>query len=929
MDKEKVKAIQEWPTPQTVSELRSFLGLANYYRRFVEGYYRRVKLLTDLLKKGCEWVWSKYCQEAFDNLKKVISSEPVLTLPDLEKPLEVETDASDYAIGGTDNTAVSHFLTQPKLTVKQARWQEFLAEFDFIFEHKAGKKNQGPRMFVPRAGNLRQKLLKECHDTHGPGIPVGGVLLLCWDKGRSTKDCRVTRATTHARPTLGEYLLGFYITLASSRRYWINFGGSGQVSNQDFLILWMRPLKVDALVPQILWGSGSRIWRLPRLTWRKQRSRDRRLVRKYEGPVSIVAKVGNASYKVDPPTWMRVHPVFHVSNLKSFHTDPNIDNQRRIVKVGGKQRREYLVKWGGFDQEENTWEREYDLRAFKQKIKEFHAMQGWTAGRVWADPQIYEIKADLVGKRPFRVSHGLATEPTRLSTRVNQKDKLESTSFHIAAANGNAQALQVLLLEDPDGINYKTIMKETPLFFAVKNDHIECADLLQRWGANSEVLNLRRERPIDLAKSQDMRFILNKTYITLKHRNSPIQQKYTCFQGDGVFFYTCETLLTMEDEGNYTERTNINLKTEICKYFESGGCVRGSKCFYAHDSLSKIFQDEFGPVEDAHVVSIKTGDELLSRGFGFVIFKHENSVLKAVQEHYVTIMDKQVEIKSAVGRWDESLKLSLQQHQKDPNDQYQPPLESSTGKTTEEMPRRKAFPIASNQKIPAWLRMFKKWLPSFLQEVSKKPKEDEYPLSSLKADFRAAFGLELDHVSLGYTKLSDFMRSFPDLCCMKVKPVGGGESPNHMVLIPSSSRSDCKSLQSLTMRCCSPSCAAAPQENTDIDSKKPNYLQDLFSNSCEDVSLSSSQIDHSKSGLQGNSILKNKLPVAHPKFMQVLKSDFCLPQMKLYAERKIQTENANDEKGGTNGRVSTERKLGHTRRHNLEAYISCHLVAII
>ncbi|XP_039016925.1 heterogeneous nuclear ribonucleoprotein 1-like [Hibiscus syriacus] len=109
------------------------------------------------------------------------------------------------------------------------------------------------------------------------------------------------------------------------------------------------------------------------------------------------------------------------------------------------------------------------------------------------------------------------------------------------------------------------------------------------------------------------------------------------------------------------------------------------------DSLSKIFQDEFGPVEDAHVVSIKTGDELLSRGFGFVIFKHENSVLKAVQEHYVTIMDKQVEIKSAVGRWDESLKLSLQQHQKDPNDQYQPPLESSTGKTTEEMPRRKAL----------------------------------------------------------------------------------------------------------------------------------------------------------------------------------------------------------------------------------------------
>lgn len=54
-------------------------------------------------------------------------------------------------------------------------------------------------------------------------------------------------------------------------------------------------------------------------------------------------------------------------------------------------------------------------------------------------------------------------------------------------------AFQVLLLEDPDVVNYNTEMKETPLFFAVKNDHFDCAELLLRWGANSEVLNLRLE----------------------------------------------------------------------------------------------------------------------------------------------------------------------------------------------------------------------------------------------------------------------------------------------------------------------------------------------------------------------------------------------------------------------------------------------------
>ncbi|TYG62680.1 hypothetical protein ES288_D07G251200v1 [Gossypium darwinii] len=553
----------------------------------------------------------------------------------------------------------------------------------------------------------------------------------------------------------------------------------------------------------------------------------------------------------------------------------------------------------------------------------------------------------------LRMSWGSSSQQLKIlwlllkhGARVNQKDKLELTSFHIAAANGNTQALQVLLLEDPDGIHYRTIMKETPLFFAVKNDHIECAELLQRWGASNEVLNLRRERPIDLAKSQDMRFILNKTYITLMHRNSPVEQKYTPrFQGDEVIFDTCETLLTMADEGSYTERTNTNVKTEICKYFESGGCVRGSKCFYAHgkeelrqakhgmhlvnspaaeklkrkifvgglhplldsESLSKFFQDEFGSVEDAHVVSIKTGDELQSRGFGFVTFKHEKSVSKAVQAHYVTMMGKQVEIKSAVGRWDESLKLLTQQHPKDPNDQHQPPVESSIEMTADEMPRRKALeetkadkiswvnkllhgqpktysasqvltsPIASNQNIPVWLRTFKKWLPGFLQEVSKKPKEGEYPLSSLKADFRAAFGLELDHVSLGYTKLSDFMRSFPDLCCMKVMPVGGCGSPNHMVLIPSPPRPDWKSLQPLNMHCCPPSCTAPPHENTDADPRNLKRPPDLLSNSCEDISISSSQVD----------------PCKNSNFLQFLKSD----------------------KGGTQCRGFNERKLGHTGRH--------------
>ena len=146
-----IRAIEEWQAPTKVSELRSFLGLVNYYRRFIVSYSKRAAQLKNLLKR-----------------KRAVIDDPVLQLPDYTKPFEVHTDASDYAIGGvlvqqgnpvayesrklneterrgpregddsnrivhrgggsrfvvkTDNVATSDFLTQNKPTPKQRRWQ--------------------------------------------------------------------------------------------------------------------------------------------------------------------------------------------------------------------------------------------------------------------------------------------------------------------------------------------------------------------------------------------------------------------------------------------------------------------------------------------------------------------------------------------------------------------------------------------------------------------------------------------------------------------------------------------------------------------------------------------------------------------------------------------------------------------------------------
>ncbi|KAE8687867.1 Detected protein of unknown function [Hibiscus syriacus] len=280
MDRDKIRAIVEWKPPTKATELRAFLGLANYYRRFVKGYSKIATPLTELLKKDKVWEWSTECQEAFEKIKEAMVNEPVLVLPDYTKSFVVFTDASDVAIGGvlmqeghpvayesrklneterrysvhekemtavvhclrtwrhyllgsrfvvfTDNIANSCFLTQKKLSPKQARWQEFLAEFDFSMEYKPGKVNcvadglsrryaietvegtllerikeglphdpvaeriidgakegrtrefwlegellyyRGHRLFVPRYGKLRKELMKECHDSKWAGHP--------------------------------------------------------------------------------------------------------------------------------------------------------------------------------------------------------------------------------------------------------------------------------------------------------------------------------------------------------------------------------------------------------------------------------------------------------------------------------------------------------------------------------------------------------------------------------------------------------------------------------------------------------------------------------------------------------------------------------------------------------------------------------------
>jgi len=98
-DPSKVQAIVDWLVPSTVKELRSFVGLAGYYRKFVRHFGIVSRPLTNLLKKGMLFVWTSEHDSAFATLKSFLSTAPVLALPDFAVPFAIETDACDSGVG--------------------------------------------------------------------------------------------------------------------------------------------------------------------------------------------------------------------------------------------------------------------------------------------------------------------------------------------------------------------------------------------------------------------------------------------------------------------------------------------------------------------------------------------------------------------------------------------------------------------------------------------------------------------------------------------------------------------------------------------------------------------------------------------------------------------------------------------------------------
>ncbi|TYK11136.1 pol protein [Cucumis melo var. makuwa] len=193
VDPAKIEAISSWPRPSTVIEVRSFLGLAGYYRRFVEDFSRIASSLTQLTRKGIPFSWSPACENSFQELKKELVTASILTVPDGSKSFVIYSDASKKGLGCvlmqqgkvvayasrqlksheqnypthdlklaavvfalkiwrhylygekiqtfTNHKSLKYFFTQKELNMRQRTWLELIKDYDCEILYHPGKVN--------------------------------------------------------------------------------------------------------------------------------------------------------------------------------------------------------------------------------------------------------------------------------------------------------------------------------------------------------------------------------------------------------------------------------------------------------------------------------------------------------------------------------------------------------------------------------------------------------------------------------------------------------------------------------------------------------------------------------------------------------------------------------------------------------------------
>ncbi|WVZ80836.1 hypothetical protein U9M48_028283 [Paspalum notatum var. saurae] len=364
VDPSKVKDVLNWKQPETVTEIRSFLGLAGYYRRFIKDFSKTAKPMTSLTKKNAKYLWSSNCEEAFQTLKKPLTSAPVLAQPDVTKPFDVYCDASGNGLGCV--------LMQEGRVIAYASRQ--------LRKHDANYPTHDLELAAVDM-ELRKKILDEAHTslfTMHPG------------SNKMYQDLKQKFWWTRMKREIAKYNSTQLVRTRRACHFWPGFGNTSRSTSKDDTQQFEEsPVTAEKLLDKrrrpLVFEEGDHVYlRVSPMKGVHRFGVKGKLAPRYVGPFKITERCGSVAYRLElPPHLAAVHDVFHVSQLKKclrvpedeidtsqIQIEPDLTYEEHPIKILDQKQRAtrrrainfYKVQWSNHSEEEATWEQEEFLQ---------------------------------------------------------------------------------------------------------------------------------------------------------------------------------------------------------------------------------------------------------------------------------------------------------------------------------------------------------------------------------------------------------------------------------------------------------------------------------------------------------------------------------------------------------------------------------------
>ncbi|MBW0471082.1 hypothetical protein O181_010797 [Austropuccinia psidii MF-1] len=362
MDSSKFQQTLNWPQPKNIKALQYFLGFANFYRRFIKNYSKKITSLTSLLKKNSPFIFNEEALSQFQELKEAFASSPILSHFNNSLPTIVETDASDYALGAV--------LSQVNDSGKHPNAFDSCKLFPAELNYKINDKEL---LGIVRALNCWRAFL----------LSLSNPFEVLKDQS-SLQYFMSSKVLTCCRACWAEFLSEFHFTISyfqgrlatlpdafsNQESVWTDREGKSDYRTVSWMYVWLASKNLKTTRPT------------------------KKLSGRWLGPFQVFKNIGSHAYHLKLPQQLKsVHPVFHVSLLEPVKKS-SIPNCNQLppppVLVEDKEEWEvaqvlnsklkrgqlwYLVELKGFseDPERTTWEPASNLTRSPDLVNNFHS----------------------------------------------------------------------------------------------------------------------------------------------------------------------------------------------------------------------------------------------------------------------------------------------------------------------------------------------------------------------------------------------------------------------------------------------------------------------------------------------------------------------------------------------------------------------------